>query len=274
MDALDRLGWAAGVSAVAYGVRVGVRVNRPEAMERVRETLPPGWQPAHSREVKRLYSLFVGDGPATGSRVRRLSLLYADAVRLLRTRDAGEAFRLLESELQLYVAERTRRRLFVHAGVVGWRGRAIVIPGRTLSGKTSLVAALLRAGASYYSDEYAVFDARGRVHPYPRRLSFRERADLQPVKRSPEALGARPGLTPLPVGLVAITEYLAGAHWRPRRLSPGRAVLAMLANTVPARRRPEFAMSTLRRAIDGALVVKGVRGEAEAVAGTLLEAVA
>jgi hypothetical protein len=66
------------------------------------------------------------------------------------------------------VAENARRWIFVHAGVVAWRGQAIVIPGATQSGKTSLVAALVRAGAEYFSDEYAVFDARGRVHPLPR----------------------------------------------------------------------------------------------------------
>ena len=43
--------------------------------------------------------------------------------------------------------------------IVTWgRGRAIVIPGRTFSGKSTLVAELVRAGATYYSDEYAVED--------------------------------------------------------------------------------------------------------------------
>ena len=70
----------------------------------------------------------------------------------------------LESDLQLHVAEQARRRLFVHAGVVGWKGRAIVIPGRSFTGKTTLVAELVRAGASYYSDEYALIDSRGKIH--------------------------------------------------------------------------------------------------------------
>jgi hypothetical protein len=30
------------------------------------------------------------------------------------------------------------------------------------------VAELVRAGATYYSDEFAVLDSRGRVHPFPR----------------------------------------------------------------------------------------------------------
>ena len=55
-----------------------------------------------------------------------------------------------------------------HAGVVGWRGRAIVIPGRSHAGKSTLVAELVRRGAVYYCDEFAVLHETGRVHPYRR----------------------------------------------------------------------------------------------------------
>lgn len=272
MDGLDRLGWAEGLSLVAYGVRVGVRANSPDAMARARQLLPPSWRPALSPDVKRLYSLVLPEPASANSRVRRYSMLYANARRIARDLDGELVLRVLESELQLYVAERARRRLFVHAGVVGWDGRAIVLPGRTLSGKSTLVAALLRAGATYYSDEYAVLDVRGRVHPYPRQLSLREDGSLLGTKFSPEMLGARSGKKPLPVGLVAVTEYREGARWRPGRLSPGRAVLALLAHTVQARRRPEFALAVLRTVVADALVLKGVRGEAHEVAEWLLEA--
>ena len=98
----------------------------------------------------------------------------------------------LERDLQLYVAEQALRRVFVHAGVVGWRGRAIVIPGRTMSGKTTPVRALARAGATYYSDEYAVLDERGRVHPYLKPMSIQENGGGRPKKILPEALGGQP----------------------------------------------------------------------------------
>ena len=169
---------------------------------------------------------------------------------------------------------RARRRLFVHAGVVGWRGRAIVIPGASLSGKSSLVAALVRAGATYYSDysdEYAVFDARGRVHPFPTALSIRDGTNGKPRRCAVEALGGRSGVAPLPVGLVVITTYRAGAAWRGRPLSPGRAMLELLRHTVPARRRPRSAIATLRTVAASATVLKGVRGEAEPMRAWLLE---
>jgi len=249
----------------AYGVRVGVRVSERSALERVLERLPPGWTLARSPIVARLYSLVAGgDGPRRG--VRRLSLLYADAARLARSRDVGEVLEAFETDLQLYVAEMAPRRLFVHAGVVGWRGQAIIMPGRTFTGKTSLVAALVKAGATYYSDEYAVLDARGRVHPYTRPLGIRERGALQRATKFPvSALGGRAGTKPLPVGLVIVSEYKEGARWRPRRLSPGKGALAVLAHTVSARRQPEAALRTLQQFVSRAPALKGVRGEAEQV---------
>src|SRR5262245_29166046 len=77
-----------------------------------------------------------------------------------------DAFTWLSQDIDNMVAQRSRAMLFVHAGVVGWRGLAIVIPGRSHSGKSTLVAELVRRGAVYYSDEFAVLDETGRVHPY------------------------------------------------------------------------------------------------------------
>src|SRR5258706_3289708 len=158
MEKIDRLGWAAGVAVVSHGVSVGLRTNEPEALDRLVRRLPPGWRPAASPRVERLYSLRVGDGPGRG--IRRFSLLYRDDVKVARSLEPTAIVSALESDLQLYLAERARRRIFVHAGVVGWQGRAVLIPGHSMSGKSTLVAALVRAGASYYSDEYAVLDAR------------------------------------------------------------------------------------------------------------------
>ena len=72
----------------------------------------------------------------------------------------------VESWAQLTLATLAKELVFVHAGVVGWRNRALVIPGRSFSGKSTLVMALVEAGADYYSDEYAIFDLEGKVHPY------------------------------------------------------------------------------------------------------------
>ena len=269
MDNIDRLGWASGLAFTTYGLRIGVRTNTPAVLDQLPAVFPPGWHRDGAPEVDRLYSLVVG-GAGPRPSVRRYNVLYADAGRLARSMDLDAVLSSLEGDLRLYVAERARRRLFVHACVVGWQGRAIVIPGASHSGKSSLVAALVRAGATYYSDEYAVLDARGRVHPFSVPLSLRDGPHGEVRKCGAEALGGSPGVAPLRVGLVAITTYQPGARWHARPLSQGQAMLALLAHTVPARRRPRSALATLRKVVASAAIVKGVRGEAEQMCDALL----
>jgi hypothetical protein len=273
MDAIDRLGWAGGISIESYGARVGVRVSDPDALPLLLDRLPPGSQAKPLRTVERLYSLVVG-GNGDG-RVRRLNLLYGDHALLARSRGLEEALDAFAADVQLHVAEWARRRVFVHAGAVGWHGRAIVLPGRTFTGKTTLVAELVRAGATYYSDDYAVLDARGRVHPFPRPLSIRPRGGSVQSRRTIEELGGHAAERPAPVGLVAVTEYSPRVKgWRPRQVSQGQGLLELLAHAVAARRRPEPVLGALQEVVSNALILKGRRGEAERVAEKILEAAA
>jgi hypothetical protein len=270
MRRLDRLGWTAGLTFRSYGVRFGVRAGSGAALSRLAEFLPPGTKEAAPGFVERLYSIRLSDDAPERRGLRRYQLLYADYARLARTPDAEELFERFESDLQLWVAAAARRRVFVHAGVVGWNGRAVLVPGRSFSGKTTLTAALVRAGATYYSDEFAILDARGRVHPYPKPLAVRGEGGRQ-TKVAAEELGGHAACAPLPVGLVVVSEFREGARFRPRTLSMGRGSLALLANTVPARRRPAEVLETLERVVRGATVLGGARGEAAEAASKILE---
>jgi molybdopterin/thiamine biosynthesis adenylyltransferase len=203
--------------------------------------------------------------------VRRFNLLYADHVRLVRSNVLDTVFDTLESDLRLFVAEWARHRVFVHAGVVGWKGKAIVIPGRSYSGKSTLVAEFVRAGATYYSDEYAVFDSLGRVHPFSKPIELRGEGDYRQSKVTVSELGGSAGTKPLPVGLVLMTQFKKGARWRPRKLTAGKGVLELLFNTVCARRYPEKALATLKRVAHKADVLKGVRGDATEVVAAMLQ---
>ena len=158
----------------------------------------------------------------------------------------------------------------MHAGVVADGGRAIVIPGVSFSGKTTLVLALVQAGAVYYSDEYAILDEDGRVHPYARQPSSRE-PNRGAVDVKVEHLGGVAGTEPLPIGMVILTRFRPGGDWQPRELSAGAAVLATLEHAVAARERPEQTMRVLKKAIAGAVALEGERGEADRLAGVLLE---
>lgn len=269
MDKIDRLGWAAGISFQSYGVRVGLRVNDPNVLEQAIAYFPPEWKPAASNVVGRLYSLLVGRGP-TRPGVRRFNLLYGNAARITRSLDFESVLQMFESEMQLYIAESAPRRVFVHAGVVGWRGRGILIPGKSFSGKSTLVAELVRAGATYYSDEYAVLDQRGRVHAYPRRLGIRDNSGLQTARPTAESFGGIAGKEPLPVGLVLLTEYKKGANWKPRPVSPGLGALALLGNSVSIQKQPDKTFPVLSKVAADAAVVKSLRGEARNIVDYIL----
>lgn len=270
MEKLDRLGWAAGVAIKTYGLKIGIRTNDYAALESLIERLPPGWRMSPSTTVDRLYSVLVNKRTAS-ERVRRYSLLYADLERLARTLGEAEVYDALERDLQLYVAERARKRAFIHAGVVGWKGRALIMPGRSFSGKSTLTRELIRRGALFYSDEYAVIDGRGRVHPFPKALQIREQgASGKQTKYSVESLGAVEGVRPLPVGLVLLSEYRSGARFQPRRLTAGQGALAVMQHAVAARLNPEAVLETLQEVVTHAPVLKGARGEASEVAERVL----
>jgi len=261
-----RPGWAAGTCFEAHGVRVGVRSNEGELLALLEPHLPPGWAPCSSDLVDQLFSLWVDPGEAEDA-------VEAGRARTVRARSLSAGLARLESEMRQGIAAGSRRRTFVHAGVVSHRGSAIVIPGRSRSGKTTLVAELVKAGAVYYSDEFALLDSRGRVHPFAKPLSVRgpSGCDRHARKTRPEELGGVRGEHPLPVGVVVLAVHRPGATWSPLHLTPGEAVLEMLAHTVPARLRPEASLRALEKVASRARVLKGDRGEARELAGWLLE---
>jgi hypothetical protein len=272
MDRINRLGWAAGFGFKALGVRIGVRVNDASVLPEIQRRLPQGARLSTSPVVDHLYSIIVGresHNPA----LRRFHLMYADSLRVTRTLEKSELFADVERYLEQSVIVGVPDKLFLHAGVVGWRGHAILLPAPSHGGKTTLVAALVRAGATYYSDEYAVLDARGRVHPYPRPLRLRVDGDVV-VEDVPAAkLGGRIGAHPLPVSLIALLAYRPRAEWRAVPVAPGRAMLDLLGHAPAARLAPEMAIGILRPAVERALVIKGTRGDTADSVSALLAAI-
>lgn len=249
---------------VSHGARVAVQTDDSELLRLVEEVLPPGSEVVAGGPVDAVCSVRTERG---GWR------LLADDAPDLRTGDIELLSRALGAALHFTVASNAPELLFLHAGVVGWEGRAIVVPGASGSGKTSLVVALLAAGATYYSDDYAVFDAAGRVHPYPKRLSVRRSDGGGAPPHTPSAadLGAPTGWEPLPVGLVVLTRYEPGAVWRPTTLSPAKAVLGLLSNTVLARRRTGSAVAIWSKVAQSAPAFTGRRGEADQLVVALLD---
>ena len=98
------------------------------------------------------------------------------------------ALMLLDSQLRLHLGVKAPDTVFIHAGAVAYRGRTIVMPGKSFAGKTMLVAALVDSGATYYSDEFAVIDeARPRPSLCQAALAARATTDHadRPLDREP-----------------------------------------------------------------------------------------
>lgn len=273
MENLDRLGWTAGFAFKAHGATVGVRTNDASILERVREALPPGSTVSNDEIVHDLYSIWVANASGTNRKRREFNLLYDGTTRILRTQRLDDVFLLLENLLTLAVGySASDDRVFVHAGAVGWQGKAIVLPGRSHAGKTTLVRALVDAGAILYSDEMAIIDDRGYLHPFPAALTVRENGTQRRVPV--EDLGVPIGTEPIPVKLVVLSQYKEDAEWRPRTISPARAVMALLDNTVSARRNPAAYLPILRTVTTSASTIRSKRGEAASVVPSLLKRVA
>jgi len=257
MSKIDRLGWAAGVSFEVFGLRIGIRVREARILDLLLARIPVGWTPLESDVVDRLYSVVT---PAINRpNVRQLYVLYGDHGRLIRAVRFQELLDAFESDLDLHIAANSENALFVHAGAVSWNGHAIVIPGRSQTGKTTLVAEFLKSGAAYYSDDFAMIDRAGRLHPFPRELSIRTRNGT-PRKVRPEELGASCAQA-RPISCVLVTEYEPGTWWSPEPVSRGRGMLSLLENTPSARKQPIFALEVLQRALANADVLLGRRGD-------------
>ena len=155
---------------------------------------------------------------------------------------ATEAVRALNHELLQALMERSRAHYFVHAAVVEWRGRALVLPGLSRAGKSTLALALVLEGARYLSDELLVFTRAGLAEPLPRALKIRDEClayfpELEgsfvgegegrflPFEALPEDIVA----TPAPVGSIAVPCWSPGARNRPEPMSRGKALLALAA---------------------------------------------
>src|SRR5919197_3156072 len=192
-----------------------------------------------------------------------------DGVEAFATAAEEEVYRWLRQDIDGAVARRSPRLLFVHAGVVGWRGVGIVIPGRGPSGKSTLVAELVRRGGMYYSDAFAVLDERGRVHPY--RGTIGPGAEGQPhdLRLVREDVPAEP----LPIGLIVAGAYRPGGSWRPSIVREAHAALPLVDSTVLAREEAPRMQQLAAHLAPSVVTLRGPRPEADEVAAQLLDLV-
>jgi hypothetical protein len=242
----------------AFGLVVAIETDAPDLFELLEPQLP---------------SFPEERGPATPQLSYRVRVLGQGGVTVLRGRrtlatvpDVPAASAALVGDLQSAMARRAARWTFVHSGAVAIDGQALLLPGRSHAGKSTLVAALIANGAAYCSDEFAVIDPAGRVHPYSRPLALRS-----PVRRvGAAALGGVVVTDSLPVAAVVFTEFVPTAEFAMSPISPAEVALRLLSHCLGVRGRPAETMAALQAAAAHAKGFAGLRGDAGTAAAALM----
>lgn len=253
----------------SYGVTVEVEAAGSALLEKGRRVV--------TEAFGRRFEIFEGDKD-TGANVRfgleregGKYWLYRDGVGIADSRSEKILFKYFNSMLRLEVAEHAVDRVFIHAGVVGWNGSAMVLPGTSFAGKSTLTAELVRLGAEYYSDEYAVVRPDGLIEPFPRHLSIRTDGGKREITVSAEEIGGRVGTEAIAPGMVLFTSYQKRRSWMPEILTAGDGIMELIPNTLSFRRDPAFSLKVLDLVAQRAIMVRSPRGDARKFAKFLLE---
>lgn len=153
---------------------------------------------------------------------------------------------------------------FLHAGSIELDGSAVVFPGRSRWGKSTLVAALIDQGCGYLSDEYAVVSSEGAVFPFskPIRLRRGDGADYA----TPVGVSAPGGL---PCAAVILTQYEEGSVWNPEPLTAGSAALGILQTALQSRDAPDQVLEAVAAMVRKAVCYKGARGDGDPTVAAL-----
>lgn len=242
----------------AFGLVVAIATDAPDLFDLLEPQLP---------------SFPEEWGTSTPQLSYRVKVLAGGGVTVLRGRrtiatvpDVPAASTMLVGDLQSAMARRAANWTFVHSGAVAIDGRVLLLPGRSHAGKSTLVAALLGTGASYCSDEFAVIDPAGRVHPYSRPLSLRS-----PVRRvRADALGGVVVTDSLPVAAVLFTEFVRDANFAMSPISSAEVALRLLTHCLGVRGRPAETMAALQAVGTNARGFVGRRGDADVAAAALM----
>lgn len=252
----------------SYGVKIRVTSNAADGIEDARkiikDSLPKCFQEIEETEVEHDF-LLVRNPSKNDS-------LYKNGESVLTRINREGLITTLGSKIRLTMAEYAVRHVFVHAGVVSWKGKSLIVPGTSLSGKTTLTAELVKRGALYYSDDFAVFDSDGLVHPFAKPLSIRDGGkDFTQIEYSVEEIGGIAGEEKIRPLMILITEFKPKAKWNPRVLSKGKGIMELLKHTIPMRRNPVFTLEVLNKIVNQAVMIKTRRNDVSESADKVID---
>jgi hypothetical protein len=167
----------------------------------------------------------------------------------------------------------------LHAGAVARNGKAILVPGATGSGKSSLIAWLVDRAFDYLTDEITLLvDAKANLLGLPRAMVIKPGAEKAVRKLSTfagaaslssgeqfflSAPGAEPKGGSISCGLIIFPQFTDGADIRIEALSPAAAALRLIACNLNARNLPDGGFAAISRLARSAPAVSLVYGAYE-----------
>lgn len=277
-EILDQPPSCAGFSEIRcqkFGVSFAVRTDSDRLWQEIhRLALPPGWEVApETAQVNRCFHLRELNS-ATGSRFEVQTYRYSSRDSMLIEVDSAYlACLFLGHFIQSYLVEKSADLLFLHAGVVAWNDVAIMLPGDSFAGKSTLVAALLKKGAAYLTDDHAILNRKGEAVPFPNLISIRESCATIGRRRDISDFSERVMTKPLPVGLIAFVKYFPDSEWAVSELSPQAAALELFHYSYTLQVNAAISLPSIRNAVDHAVAIQGTRGDAELAADQVIELV-
>jgi hypothetical protein len=180
---------------------------------------------------------------------------------------------LLQQVVEEEIVQHSPDFVAVHSGVVVYDGVAVLLPGQSQSGKTTLVRELIARGAEYSSDEFAMIDGCGRIYPWPRALMVRDADSVQhPIPA--RDLGANVRSGPARGGLILFLQYDRDAQFQVRPVSQSGALLGLLRNTPHTLADSPRILRPLTSVVTAAVAYEGVRGDAAQAADGLQRIIA
>lgn len=186
--------------ALAEGLARGLDVDTGAFVIRIETPIPP-----LAEEVRALYGEFpldAGGGladfhvavqrPAGPLGVRRWwrpqASVLLDEDRPFEPMPMDMAVPMLEWSINWCAATRANQYVMIHAAVLERGGRALILPGVTGAGKSTLCAGLAHRGWRLFSDEFALIrPGDGALDPWPRPISLKN-VSIDVIRRwAPEA---------------------------------------------------------------------------------------
>lgn len=190
-------------------------------------------------------------------------------------RHRAKFLKFFDSIIRVTVAEFAPDLVFIHAGAVAWKGKGIIIPADSFKGKSTLVKEFVNAGATYFSDDFALLNKDGLLLPFARDISMRtDDGSFRPFEISLNESMIDVGKSPIPVDAVVFTEYKERAKFAPVQLTYGECVLDMIRFSLSFQRSPNRTLETMNRmAAATRHRLRGTRGDAKKTVKYLSELV-